>query len=57
MNILNILRNKNLKEYKTIDEQDFAYTSKYKSFSSLYAKHSISQIEKALKKLTVNNKN
>ncbi len=50
INIINYLRNKNLKDYKTIDEQDFAYTSKYKSFSILYAKHAINQIEKFIKK-------
>ncbi len=49
--IINFLRNNNLKEYKTIDEQDYMFTSKYKSFSILYVKHALSQIEKHLKKL------
>lgn len=49
--IINFLRNNNIKDYKTIDEQDFAFTSKYKSFSILFAKHAIGQIEKYIKKL------
>lgn len=48
--ILNFLRNNNLKEYKTIDEQDYMFTSKYKSFSILYVKHALNQIEKYIKK-------
>lgn len=49
--IINFLRNNNIKDYKTIDEQDFAFTSKYKSFSILFAKHTLGQIEKYIKKL------
>lgn len=49
--IINFLRNNNIKDYKTIDEQDFAFTSKYKSFSILFAKHALGQIEKYIKKL------
>lgn len=48
--IINFLRNNNLKDYKTIDEQDYMFTSKYKSFSLLYVKHALGQIEKHLKK-------
>lgn len=51
MQIINFLRNNNLKDYKTIDEQDTMFTSKYKSFSILYAKHALAQIEKHIKKL------
>ncbi|MBR2468061.1 MAG: hypothetical protein IKB42_03380 [Clostridia bacterium] len=48
--IINFLRNNNLKDYKTIDEQDYMFTSKYKSFSLLYVKHALGQIEKHIKK-------
>lgn len=51
MQIINFLRNNNLKDYKTIDEQDYMFTSKYKSFSILYVKHALGQIEKHIKKL------
>lgn len=50
-NIINFLRNNNIKDYKTIDEQDYAFTSIYKSFSILFAKHALSQLEKYIKKL------
>ena len=50
LQIINFLRNNNIKDYKSIDEQDFAFTSKYKSFSILFAKHAIGQIEKHIKK-------
>lgn len=48
--IINYLRNKDIKDYKTLDEQDFAFTSKYKSLSILYAKSIISTIEKFMRK-------
>ena len=47
--IINYLRNKNLKDYVTLDEQDSAFTSVYKSLSALYANYAIKIIEKALK--------
>lgn len=48
--IINFLRNNNIKDYKSIDEQDYAFTSIYKSFSILFAKHALGQIEKHVKK-------
>jgi hypothetical protein len=48
--IINYLRNKNFKDYVTVDEQDKAFTSVYKSLSIVFAKHIISQIEKFIKK-------
>ncbi|MBQ2864650.1 MAG: hypothetical protein IJE91_04215 [Clostridia bacterium] len=50
MSILNFLRNNNIKDYKSIDEQDYAFTSIYKSFSILFAKHALKEIEKHVKK-------
>lgn len=47
--IINYLRNFNMRDYKTLDEQDSAFTSKYKSFSTVYVKHVISQVEKFVK--------
>ena len=49
--ILNYIRNKNIKEYLSLDEQDNAYVSKYKSYSVIYIKYLISQIEKLVKSL------
>ena len=50
MSIINFLRNNNIKDYKSIDEQDCAFTSKYKSFSILFANHALKEIEKHIKK-------
>lgn len=47
--IMNYLRNFNIRDYKTLDEQDYAFTSKYKSFSTVYVKHVVSQVEKFIK--------
>jgi len=49
--ILNFLRNFNIKDYKTLDEQDYAFVSLHRSMSALYVKHVISKIEKGLKHL------
>lgn len=48
--VLNYLRNKSLKTYYTIDLQDKAFDSKYKSMSFLYVKHILAQLEKFYKK-------
>ena len=47
--VFNYLKNKSIKDFKTLDEQDFAFSSKYKSLSLLYAKKVISVVEKFLK--------
>ena len=49
LKVLNYLRNVNMKNFKTIDEQEYVFTSEYKSLSVLYAKHVIKVIEKAIK--------
>ena len=46
--IVNHLRNKNLNQFITIDEQDFAFSCKYKTMSAIFFKHSLKVIEKFL---------
>ena len=46
--IINYLRNKSVKDYKTLDEQDYAFSSLYRSMSSIYVKHILKIIEKYL---------
>ena len=48
VNIINFVRNNNVKSFKTIDEQDLAFTSVYRSLSPYYVKHIIKIIEKYL---------
>lgn len=50
INIVNYLRNKNVKDYKTIDEEDYAFTSIYRSMSLFYVKHILKIIEKYLER-------
>lgn len=50
INIINFLRNNSIKNFKTIDEEDNAFTSIYRSMSLLYVKHIIKIIEKYLTK-------
>ena len=50
LNIVNYLRNKNVKDFTTIDEQDFAFTSIYRSMSLYYVKHILKIIEKYLER-------
>ena len=45
LNIVNFIRNHNLKDFNTIDEQDKAFTSRYRSMSSIYVKHILKKIE------------
>jgi len=47
--IVNHLRNKNLNQFITVDEQDYAFTCKYKTMSAIFFKHSLKVIEKFLK--------
>ena len=46
--IINYIRNMSLKEIKTLDEEDFALTSIYRSMSPFYVKHINKIIEKYL---------
>lgn len=48
INIINYLRNYNVKSFKTIDEQDEAFISPYRSLSPIYVKHILKLIEKYL---------
>lgn len=50
INIINYIRNNSVKQYKTIDEEDFAFVSIYRSMSLLYVKHITKIIEKQLLK-------
>lgn len=50
LNIVNYLRNKNVKDFVTIDEQDYAFTSIYRSMSLYYVKHTLKLIEKYLER-------
>ena len=49
LKVLNYLRNVNMKYFTTIDEQEYVFSSEYKSLSVIYAKHVIKVIEKAIK--------
>lgn len=50
LNMINFLRNNSIKDFQTIDEQDKAFVSIYRSMSLFYAKHVIKIIEKYLLK-------
>jgi len=49
--IINFIRNNNLQDFLTIDEQDKAFTSRYRSMSSFYVKHILKIIENYLSKI------
>jgi len=48
INIINYLRNNSIKNFLTLDEQDQAFTSSFRSLSLIYVKHVIKLIEKFL---------
>lgn len=48
LTIINFIRNNSLSSFKTIDEQDFAFSSIYRSMSPFYCKHILKIIEKYL---------
>lgn len=48
LNIVNFIRNNPLKSFRTIDEQDYAFSSIYRSMSIIYSKHILRLIEKYL---------
>lgn len=50
LNLINFIRNNPLKNFKTIDEQDFAFSSIYRSMSIMYCKHVLKIIESYLTK-------
>lgn len=50
LNILNYLRNKNIKDFVTLDEEDNAFVSVYRSMSMYYVKHILKIIERYLER-------
>ncbi len=48
INIVNYIRNNSLKLFKTIDEQDYAFTSQYRSMSPIYVRHITKVLEKQI---------
>jgi len=50
INLINFIRNNPLKSFKTIDEQDYAFSSLTRSMSILYSKHILKLIENYLTK-------
>lgn len=48
INIVNYMRNNSIKNFTTIDEQDLAFVSIYRSLSHIYVKHILKLIEKYL---------
>lgn len=49
-NIINFIRNNPLTDFKTIDEEDFAFSSIYRSMSIYYCKHILKLIEAYISK-------
>lgn len=50
INVVNFIRNNPLRSFKTIDEQDYAFSSLYRSMSIMYCKHILKIIENYLTK-------
>jgi len=48
INIINFIRNNPLSQFKTIDEQDYAFASVYRGMSGIYSKHILKIIERYL---------
>lgn len=48
LRIINFIRNNPLKDFRTIDEQDYAFSSIYRSMSMIYSKHILKIIERYL---------
>lgn len=51
VSIINYLRNFSIKDYLTIDEQDNAFTSQYRSMSPFYVKHILRILEREIMQL------
>ena len=50
LNVINFIRNNPITSFKTIDEQDYAFSSLYRSMSIYYCKHILKILEKHLTK-------
>lgn len=48
INIVNYIRNNSVKQFKTIDEQDYAFVSQYRSMSPIYVRHITKVLEKQI---------
>lgn len=48
INIVNYIRNNSIRLFKTIDEQDYAFTSQYRSMSPIYVRHITKVLEKQI---------
>ena len=48
INIVNYILNNSIKLFKTIDEQDYAFTSQYRSMSPIYVRHITKVLEKQI---------
>ena len=48
INIINFIRNNPIRDFKTIDEQDYAFSSLYRGMSAFYSRHILKIIEKTL---------
>ena len=48
INKVNYIRNNSIKLFKTIDEQDYAFTSQYRSMSPIYVRHITKVLEKQI---------
>lgn len=51
INVINFIRNNPMRDFRTIDEQDYAFSSLYRSMSAFYSRHILKTIEKALTKM------
>ena len=49
--IINYLRNSSIHNFKSLDEQDYAFATLYRPMNIVYAKHVIKQIENYIKKI------
>lgn len=51
INIINFIRNNPMRDFRTIDEQDYAFSSLYRGMSAFYSRHILKIIEKTLTKM------
>ncbi len=49
--IMNYIRNSNILNYKTLDDQDFAFVTSYRPLNIIYVKHAIKKLESYIKNL------
>ena len=49
--IINYIRNSNVLNYLSMDEQDFAFITVYRPMNLIYVKHAIKKLESYIKRL------